>query len=94
MGEKERNEGEGGIKVTDKRRFGREGEGGFGGGQDESPGQREDAAQSDSKVEGGEVPEKEADARESGGTGGEVPRMDFATFVLSLATSAQVHLGA
>lgn len=76
MDEKDR-EGEGGIKIEDRRRFdseghSREGVGASGPGAVEAP----------AKVAGGP----------SAGAEGGGP-MDFSTFVLSLATSAQIHFG-
>lgn len=73
MGEKDKEEG--GVKVTDKRRFTEEGK------------ERPEA--------GGEEkarpkPAAEAKAKKEQ----RVPEIDFPTFILSLATSAQVHLGA
>lgn len=79
------------IKVTDHRRFTAEGE------------ERPDAEPRAEEVSAGsteskQVPKQEATTREQpeaeGSEAGELPPIDFATFVLSLATSAQVHLGA
>ena len=75
MGEKDKEEG--GIKVTDKRRFTAEGED-----RPETVGEEEKRAQPE--------PAAEAKAKKEQ----KIPEIDFPTFILSLATSAQVHLGA
>lgn len=78
MGEKP--EGDAGeIKVTDRRRFTGEGE----------PRGTEDAAKAKEAEPRQEAPEERAEKADAKA----LPPIDFATFVLSLATSAQVHLG-
>ena len=78
------NEMEGDIKIKDKRRFDSEGEARA---PDEDTGDRQAEAKAEAK-EGPAKTEKER-ADQQG-----LPPIDFSTFVLSLATSAQVHLGA
>ena len=99
MDEKER---EGEIKVKDKRRFTPEGESRK---PDEDTGERE--AEKQAEVEAEPAPESKAEEKEgpkakepperqpaSEGEERQMPPIDFATFILSLATSAQIHLGA
>ncbi len=69
---------EGDIKVTDKRRFTSEGE------TRESEVSSEEPKPKEKQAETAKKEEKEK----------KLPPMDFTTFILSLATSAQVHLGA
>ena len=71
MGEKDKEEG--GIKVTDKRRFSAEGKE-----RPESGGEE--------RAQPPPAGEKQEQARKPA-------EIDFPTFILSLATSAQVHLG-
>lgn len=78
MGQDDKREGEEGIKVTDKRRFTGSGDSG------EAPDSKEELG-SKSEPAAKEAADLHAKA---------MPPIDFATFVLSLATSAQVHLGA
>jgi hypothetical protein len=73
MGEKDKEEG--GVKVTDKRRFTAEGE-----------------KRPETSGEEGAQPEPAAGAKAKEEQ--KIPEIDFPTFILSLATSAQVHLGA
>lgn len=89
MDEKEREGKDEGIKVTDKRRFTQEGQGRPGEGAEGGP--RESAGQA--SAEGG-FESDGAQSRAGASAGGALPQIDFSTFVLSLATSAQVHLGA
>ena len=81
MDDREWDGGEGDLKVTDRRRFTAEGE--------ERP---EGEAPGQEKVRAGE--EGQPSGLEGASGEGAPPAIDFATFVLSLATSAQVHLGA
>lgn len=81
MGDDER---EGGIKVKDRRRFDSEGDARK---PDENTGEKEAQAKADAE-EGPHKAEPAGEKREG------LPPIDFATFMLSLATSAQVHLGA
>lgn len=68
-----------GIKVTDKRRFTEEGDSRAGG--EEPPAKpREDV-------------QPKAKEKKAAGNTREIPPIDFPTFILSLASSAQVHLG-
>ncbi|MFH1829493.1 MAG: DUF1844 domain-containing protein [Pseudomonadota bacterium] len=78
--EKKDHEAEEDIKVTDKRRFTKEGE----------------AKQPDVGSKEPHPQEKHEEKAEKGREAFDqkLPPLDFATFVLSLATSAQVHLGA
>ncbi len=69
---------EGDIKVTDKRRFTPEGE----------------TRESDVPTEEPKAHEKQAETAKKGAEERQLPPIDFSTFILSLATSAQVHLGA
>lgn len=73
-------EEEGEIKIKDKRRFTSEGESRV---SDEDTGEKKDEVKDEVKAE----------AQEPSGEGDLHP-IDFATFILSLATSAQVHMGA
>lgn len=85
MDDREKREQDEGVRVTDHRRFTAEGE--------DRPDAEEQAPCAEAAAEaapGQEVPKAEEptfDARA-------LPPIDFVTFVLSLATSAQVHLGA
>ena len=70
----------GGIKVTDKRRFTEEGK------------RREDQEAAEKQVEAKvevEKEQKEQPKQEQQ----ELPPIDFVTFILSLASSVQVHMG-
>lgn len=80
------NEKEGDIKIKDKRRFDSEGDARA---PDEDTGEK----QAEVKAEVKEEPVK-AKAEGQGAEREGLPPIDFSTFVLSLATSAQVHLGA
>lgn len=98
MDEKER---EGEIKIKDKRRFTPEGE-------EREPDEDTGEKQAEAEVEAEGKAETEAEARveekkeepkaeeppKAPPSGHQMPPLDFATFILSLATSAQVHLGA
>jgi hypothetical protein len=84
MGEDER---EGGIKVKDKRRFDSEGEARA---PDEDTGEK----QAEAKVEAEDKAKEEPRPEPAGAKREGLPPIDFPTFILSLATSAQVHLGA
>lgn len=78
MPDKEQKKDEGDIKVTDRRRFTSEGK----------------TKESDASTEEEKSEQKQAEATKEQAEGKKLPPMDFSTFVLSLATSAQVHLGA
>lgn len=85
MSEKKEKEGE--IKVEDKRRFDSEGkvrEGDF---------PQEELEKDASRAEKRARPKEEAGGKEKEGAKS-MPPIDFPTFILSVATSAQVHLGA
>jgi hypothetical protein len=69
---------EGDIRVTDKRRFTSDGK----------------TKEPDASTEGPKPEQKQAETPKEQTEGKKLPPMDFATFILSLATSAQVHLGA
>lgn len=77
-------EKEGGIKVKDHRRFTSEGE-------EREP--DEDTGEKEAEAEEGPA-KSEARAEGEGTKRKEMPPIDFVTFVLSLATSAQIHMGA
>jgi len=77
-------EGEGEIKVKDKRRFDSEGD---------SRVPDEDTGEKEAESKGGGTEEK-AKAKPAGAKREGLPPIDFPTFILSLATSAQIHLGA
>lgn len=81
MDEKEKQQSEGQVKVSDRRRFTTEG--------DERPGV---TSQSDAPSKEGakDLPIEEKHEGETQ----TLSEVDFSTFILSLATSAQVHLGA
>ena len=81
-----------GVKVTDKRRFT---EGGDVREPVESDGEADKPIEKAPEATGGEAnkPNEGAAQADSEFTGS-APDIDFSTFVLSLATSAQVHLGA
>ena len=70
------------IKVTDRRRFTSEGE--------MRPEGEAEAAPAPEEKGGPAAPE---DAEDEARQEGPLPPIDFPTFILSLATSAQVHLG-
>jgi hypothetical protein len=74
------NEKEGDIKIKDKRRFDSEGE-------ERAPDEDTGDKQAEAKEGPAEAEQERADQQG-------LPPIDFATFILSLATSAQVHLGA
>lgn len=67
-----------GVKVTDKRRF------------DEKGDSREAEGQTDAEAK---TSEPAAEKEESKQAGQELPSIDFVTFILSLASSVQVHMG-
>ncbi len=75
-------EKEGEIKVKDRRRFTSEGEERK---PDEDTGERE---AEEKARQAKRQPEQEAER------GQDLPPIDFVTFILSLATSAQIHMGA
>ena len=83
MAEKDEGNEEGGLKVNDRRRFTEDGtpKGSSG----------ESAEKESAPVSPDEGKKNETNA--SRGAGRELPQIDFSTFVLSLATSVQVHLG-
>lgn len=86
------------VKVTDKRRFTPEGQAREAAGGDVSQGPtesgKETAAPKEKPTNGAEAPpEGVKQGRVKGEEKRHLPEMDFSTFVLSLATSAQVHLG-
>lgn len=68
-----------GIKVTDKRRFTEEGERR----ETEEPSEK----QAETKAEVKEEPKSKTEEKQ------ELPPIDFVTFILSLASSVQVHMG-
>ena len=85
MDEREKKEQGEGVRVTDHRRFTAEGE--------DRPGAEPDGPRGDAAPEAApraETPKGDGPRSDAGA----LPPIDFATFVLSLATSAQVHLGA
>ena len=69
------------FKVTDKRLFDEEGE---------IRGNRVEEREDSSPVE---IPEAEASAGQGDPTEGDAQKIDFSSFVISLATTAMVHLG-
>jgi len=73
----------GGIKVTDKRRFTEEGEGR----------EAEEQIKSEAKVEEETKTKAEQPKEQPTEEKQELPQIDFVTFILSLASSVQVHMG-
>ena len=88
MEEKKREEGDAEVKVTDKRRFTSEGEG-----RAEAAGESPPDSGSSLGGSGDDEPTEKSGGADTGGQR-DLPPINFSTFVLSLATSAQVHLGA
>ncbi len=87
----EKKEQEGKIKVTDRRRFTADGEV-----KEEKTGagaDREGKEATGKSHSGGERPERKETKEGPGKEKIRLPEMDFSTFVFSLSTSAQVHLG-
>ncbi len=81
------------IKITDHRRFTAEGE--ERPDTEPKPAEEAGAGPTEPKEEASAPEEPKQERSEApGNAAGEPPPIDFATFVLSLATSAQVHLGA
>jgi hypothetical protein len=81
------NEKEGDLKIKDKRRFDAKGGART---PDEDTGEK----QAEAKVEAEGKAKADAEAEGQGAEHQGLPPIDFPTFILSLATSAQVHLGA
>lgn len=85
-------EEKGGVKVTDKRRFTEEGESRSSEEQVETPATEATARH---KAAGGQADKKAGEKQKSKSEEQkqELPSVDFVTFILSLASSVQVHLG-
>lgn len=85
-------EDDSGIKVSDKRRFTQEGESREVG-EEERRGKEEVKKEESSAASKKEAEKNKTSEKKEGRPKAEMPEIDFSMFVLSLTSSAQVHMG-